>query len=265
MTENTPDSSAAASPATNEVAPKKARNTLGLVALILAVLGAILAVIPATNGFSWVILLGAFVVAIVGLTRKGQGKGTSLAALIVSFVFWLISVFVGIGVIATGVAEEIDDPPAVSQPDDAPATEEEEEDAPAEEAAGAGIGDTVTTDDGVEVTLAGIRPGVEAPNNFIVDDVRGVLVAVDMSMTNGSDEVVSISSSSVQGFVGNAEYESVAVFDTDSESWYVYEDINPGLTANFTAYFDVPEDRVLDRVTFLTAIILGDEATFTIQ
>lgn len=244
--------------------PKPTRNTVGLVALGLAIFGALLAVVPATNGFSWLILLAAFVLAIVGLTRKGQGKATSIIALVVSFLFWIVSIFVGIGVIAGGVVDSIDDEPAISQPDgpsddvDAP----EEEPAPDE---AAGVGDTVTTDSGVAVTLVSVQAGVQPPNDIIISEVRGQLVAVAISMANGSDDSVPVSTSSLIGFIGDAEYEAAGVFGTDSGEWYIFEEINPGLNVNFTAYFDIPADGALDRVTFQTSAIFGEQATFTLQ
>ncbi|WP_141629936.1 DUF4352 domain-containing protein [Salinibacterium sp. PAMC 21357] len=255
-----------AAPATPAApAAKKARNTLGMVALGLAVFGALLAVIPATNGFSWVVLLGAFIVSIVALTRKGQGKGMALIALIVSFLFWIISIFVGIAVVATAVNDAIDDAPSVSAPStsDSAEVEGEVEAAEEEEAnAVAGIGDTVTTDDGAEITLISITPGATPPNDFLISEVRGTLVAVSMSMTNGTNEAISISESSIAGFIGDAEYGASALYGTESNEWYIYEEINPGLAVNFTAYIDVPADIALDLVTFKTNIFFGDSVTF---
>ncbi|QAV69842.1 DUF4352 domain-containing protein [Salinibacterium sp. UTAS2018] len=256
--ETTPETPAAPT-APAAPAAKKARNTLGLVALGLAVFGALLAVIPATNGFSWVILLGAFIVSIVALTRKGQGKGMALVALIVSFLFWIISIFVGIAVVATAVSESIDDAPSISAPS---TSDEDTDEAPAETDAIAGVGDTVTTDDGAEITLLSVTLDATPPDDYLISEVRGTLVAVSMSMTNGTNEAISISESSVAGFIGDAEYEAAVVYGTESNEWYVYEEINPGLEANFTAYIDVPADTELDLVSFKTDLFFGDAVTF---
>ncbi|MBH0008918.1 hypothetical protein [Salinibacterium sp. SWN1162] len=263
--ETTPEMPAApetpAAPAA-AVAPaaKKARNTLGLVALGLAVLGALLAVIPATNGFSWVILLGAFIVSIVALTRKGQGKTMALIALIVSFLFWIISIFVGIAVVATAVSESLDDAPSISAPDTADADADAGTDA--EPAAAAGIGDTITTDDGVEITLLSITPNATSPDDYFASEVRGSLVAVSMSMVNGTNEAVTISGGSVNGFIGEAEYEAARIYGTESGDWYALEEINPGLTAAFTAYIDIPADATLDSVSYTTELFFGDGVMF---
>ncbi|MBH0115954.1 hypothetical protein I6E52_03755 [Salinibacterium sp. NG253] len=253
--EPTPETAAApAAPAA-----KKARNTLGMVALGLAVFGALLAIIPATNGFSWVILLGAFVVSIVALTRKGQGKTMALIALIVSFLFWIISIFVGIAVVATAVSESLDDAPSISAPDTSDAEDAEDG---ATEPAAAGIGDTITTDDGVEITLLSITPDATSPDDYFASEVRGTLVAVSMSMVNGTNEAVTISGGSVKGFIGEAEYEASRIYGTESGDWYALEDINPGLTAAFTAYIDVPADTDLDTVSYTTELFFGEGVVF---
>ncbi|WP_341954265.1 hypothetical protein [Salinibacterium sp. TMP30] len=257
MPETTPDSTPDST--TPPAAAKKARNTLGLVALGLAVLGALFAVIPATNGFSWVVLLGAFIVAIVALTRKGQGKTTALIALILSFLFWIISIFVGIAVVATAVNDSLNEAPSVSESD---ATTDEGDAAEEEAPAPAGIGDTITTDDGIEITLVSITPGATSPDEYFASEVRGTLVAVSMSMTNGTNEAVAISESAVKGFIGEAEYGASRVYGTESGDWYVYEEINPGLTVAFTAYIDVPADSGLDTVTFNTDLFFGEGVTF---
>lgn len=233
---------------------KKPRNTLGLVALGIAILGALFAVIPATNGISWVILLGAFVVSLVAVTRKGKGKAASVIALIVSILFWIISIPIGLAVIGTAVSDSINEGQSITTPDEA--TDE------VEESGAAGIGDTITNDDGVEVTLISITPDATSPDDFFTSEVRGTLVAVSMTMTNGSDEAVTITGSSVKGFIGEAEYEAARVYGTDSGDWYALEQINPGLTAAFTAYIDVPEGTDLDTVSYTTDMFFGDGLVF---
>jgi len=261
MSDNTAAPEPTTAPATPAVNSAEApgKNTVGLVALIIAGVGALFAILPPTNAISWLVLLAALIVGIVGLTRKGQKKATSVIAVVLSVVFWVVSVIVGIGLIASGVADAINSPPSASEPD--AGSESGGTDEPGETSAG--IGDSVTVD-GVTVTLSSVEVGVAPPNDFIVSEVRGELVAVTMSMNNGSDDAVAISTSSVQGFIGSAEYEAAAVFGSDSGEWYIFEEINPGLTANFVAYFDVPAGTPLEQVVFQTSIF-GGEAVFTLQ
>lgn len=59
-------------------APKKQKNTLGLVALIVAVVGFIFACIPGALIIGWVLLPIAFILAIVALVLKGKSKTFAL-------------------------------------------------------------------------------------------------------------------------------------------------------------------------------------------
>lgn len=76
------------------VAPGGPRpKTLAIIALVLAVLGLIMAFVPGANLFAGVLLLPAFIIAIVALVKKNQGgKGFSIAALIISVVGWVASI-----------------------------------------------------------------------------------------------------------------------------------------------------------------------------
>lgn len=138
------------------------------------------------------------------------------------------------------------------------ATETEPE---AEEAAAPGIGATLTSDDGVSVTLNSLEYGVAVPNDFIIDP-KGSLAAIAMDMNNGSTEKLSLSGGSVIAFVGDVEYEAAALLGPGGE-WYVYEDINAGLGTPFTAYFDLPTDAQVTSVEFRSSLFDFDPLTFT--
>ena len=81
------------------VAPAGPRpKTLAIIALVLAVVGLIVAFIPIANMFAGVLLLPAFVIAIIALVKKTQGgKGFSIAALIISVIGWIVSIVMIIG------------------------------------------------------------------------------------------------------------------------------------------------------------------------
>ena len=84
------------------MAPEPARgNVFGLIGLILAIVGAVLAVLGPLAFFAWVFTLPAVILGIVGLTRKGRKKGTSVAAVIVSSVGFLVAVVVSMVLLFT--------------------------------------------------------------------------------------------------------------------------------------------------------------------
>ena len=83
----------------------KQKNTLGLIALIVSIVGFIFACVPGALIVGWALLPIAFVLAIVGVCLSGKTKGTSIAAIIVS----IVGVVVGVVVFFTVVADAFDD------------------------------------------------------------------------------------------------------------------------------------------------------------
>lgn len=84
---------------------KKERNTVGLIALIVAIVGFIFACIPGALIVGWILLPIAFVLSIVGLVLSGKAKGTSIAAIIIS----IIGVIVGFIVFFVVVGSAFDE------------------------------------------------------------------------------------------------------------------------------------------------------------
>ncbi|GAA1824810.1 hypothetical protein GCM10009771_25250 [Nesterenkonia flava] len=117
---------------------------MGLVALILAVIGAVFACVPGALIIGWVLLPIAFVLALVSLFLKGKKRGMGIAALIISVVGTVIGVVVFLSVVANAFSdsfnqetsgsapaetreEESEDQEAASAEPDVAGTEEEEE------------------------------------------------------------------------------------------------------------------------------------------
>lgn len=75
------------------------KNTLGLIALIVGVVGFIFACVPGALIVGWVLLPIAFILGIVGLFQSGKAKRTSIAAVIVSVVGTVVGVSVFVVVV----------------------------------------------------------------------------------------------------------------------------------------------------------------------
>ncbi len=184
MTDNTP---AAPQLVEAPAASLPTKNTLSLVALILAIAGFVLGVIPATAGLAWLLLLPAAILSIVSLAKKGTKKGRATAAPIISTVGWIVAVIVALVSIVGGANQAINTPDAPSVSDGGSAPEEPVVD---EEAA---IGDTVTNDDGVAFTVASITCGIAvAGPQFLEQTANGQFCEVKFTLLNGSDAAVSI-------------------------------------------------------------------------
>jgi hypothetical protein len=74
--------------------PAKQKNTVGLIALVVGIIGFIFACIPGALIVGWVLLPIAFILGIVGLLSSGKAKGTSISAVIISIVGTVVGVSV---------------------------------------------------------------------------------------------------------------------------------------------------------------------------
>ncbi|MFC5338916.1 DUF4190 domain-containing protein [Leucobacter denitrificans] len=89
---------------------KTERKTLAIVALVLGIVGFIMACIPFVTWFAGIALLGALVLSLVALFKKNQGgKGFSIAGLALSVIGGIVSIFVGLislGLLGQSMLEE---------------------------------------------------------------------------------------------------------------------------------------------------------------
>ena len=93
---------------------KKGRNTVGIVALVMAVIGVIFACLPGALIVGWILLPISFIVGLVGLFRRGEAVWPAVTAVIVSVVGTIIGVFVFLMVVGSAVDEAISSASAVS-------------------------------------------------------------------------------------------------------------------------------------------------------
>lgn len=87
--------------------PKKARNVLGIVALVIAAVGFIFACIPGALIVGWILLPIAFILGIIALFQKDKPKWQGLTAIIVSVVGTIVGVVVFIAIAAGAVNDAI--------------------------------------------------------------------------------------------------------------------------------------------------------------
>lgn len=101
MTTTPPPYAGAPAPTSAPQAPvKKGRNTVGLIALIVAAVGFIFACIPGALIVGWVLLPIAFILGIVGLFMSGKPKWQAITAIILSIVGTIVGVIVFTVVVA---------------------------------------------------------------------------------------------------------------------------------------------------------------------
>lgn len=67
-------------------APAGRKNRLGPIALIAAVVGTVLACIPASLTVGWIVLAAALILGFAGLLQSGTTKKSSIAAIVFSII-----------------------------------------------------------------------------------------------------------------------------------------------------------------------------------
>lgn len=97
-------------------------NIAGIIGLILAVFGFILACIPVIQVIGWVVLFVAFVLGIVGLFIQSKSKVPAIAAIVASVLGGIVGTVVSLGIL--GAALGTDDPePTTTAPSTTEGTE----------------------------------------------------------------------------------------------------------------------------------------------
>jgi hypothetical protein len=182
-----------------------------------------------------------------------QKKSSKVGTVLTYIVTGLVVLVFGSAILSAGSSDE----ETSSGPAD---TSVSDSDAPVK------LGSSGVTESGVEVRAISTDSAPEIPNQFVIDsgDLKGQLVSVKFTVTNGSNEEISISSSSVSAYIQEAEYSAEAIFSENGD-WYVYESLGPGLSANIEAFFDVPAGGELTGAVFTTSIFLGEEIEFSFQ
>lgn len=82
---------------------KKARNIVGLIALVMSVIGFVFACIPGALIIGWILLPVSFILGLVGLFRRGESHWPAITAVIVAVVGTIVGVIVFLGVVSDAV------------------------------------------------------------------------------------------------------------------------------------------------------------------
>lgn len=80
-------------------AEPKARNTFGILAVILAAAGFLLAIIPIFGVIGWPLLIAAFVLGIIGVTRQNQPKTAAIVGLVLSVFAFIAAPFIALSIL----------------------------------------------------------------------------------------------------------------------------------------------------------------------
>lgn len=259
----------------------KSRNTVGMIALIIAIVGSVFAVIPGAMIIGWILLPAAFVLAIVSLLLKHQKRGQGIAALIISIVGTIIGAIVFFAVVATAVDEAFNDDVEIQSPVEGGEVEESvaDEDVTAEEDGEEGTRDnpldlgTSITESDWEVTVNSVDLNAtdavlaENPLNdnpaeghgYILASVTATYVGDDTSGDTPAGMRVEFVTSSGNSFDSTANM--VIAPDYFNRSETLYE--GASTTGNFVV--EVPTDDIENGNILLSPSMFGDGVFFKVQ
>lgn len=263
---------------TGQPSPRPEKNTLGLVALIMAVIGFIFACIPGALIVGWILLPVSFILALVSLFQAGPKK-LGIIALIVSIVGTLVGFIVFFAVVADAVDEAFSDGDTkITTPDDADSNADSGSNESDSDNAAAGtrgnplpIGSTVENDDWT-VTINSVdldaTDKVMAENQFNDEPGDGnvyILINVTATYTgddgDGETPWVSIDyvTSGGNTFAGS---DSMAVAPDQFDS---FETLYNGASTSGNMVIEVPADGVANGTLAVNPSMFGDKVFFAVK
>lgn len=170
-------------------------NVLGIVALVVAVIGFILACIPFVQVIAWIVLPIAFVLSLVALFLEGR-KWPAITGLVVSVLGGIVGAIV-FAVVTVGVLGQIADSGVIQDEIEQELEEEFGTPIPSEEATdapddgtmgGLAFGDTMEWDDGVSMSVS--EPEPFTPSDLSGGADQAVNLVFTLTITNDSSENV---------------------------------------------------------------------------
>ncbi|WP_432066535.1 DUF4190 domain-containing protein [Streptomyces sp. C10-9-1] len=232
-------------------APAQARNGLGTTALVLGIIGLLIAFVPLLFWLGGILGLLALIFGLVGLGRAKRGeatnKGVAVAGTVLAALTLVASVFMGIvTVMAVDEAvDEINKAVEASAPKEASAAAEK----PADATGGTEdkakdetltAGDSVVYDDDVTVTVS--APKAYSPSEFAIGHTAGnKAYQVTVVIENAGTEKFDSTLTTADARAGEGGVEAEQIFD-DTVGGGFEGTIAPGKKATVVYGFDAPAD-----------------------
>lgn len=235
-------------------------------ALVIAIFGFVLGVLPFAAWLAWILFIPALILAIRVLMNKQPGKTQATSAIVIVSIGWLLGMVSNNSQPrATAAASSITTPtsrPSTGAPTRPTATVTPP--APTSSAIRS-VGQAVTSRTGVSFTVTGAQCGLGAQDDMF-DTVapKGQFCKIDFVVANGSGQPQDVAAYDVYGYIGNARYQAETSLGKFGEDYYAIT-VNPGLSVNCAVFFDVPSGVSLDRVKLITSWWGGDGATVTLH
>lgn len=261
--------------------PVKQKNTLGLVALIVAIVGFIFACIPGALIVGWILLPIAFILSIVSLFMKGKGKALGITGLILSVVGTIVAGIVFLTVVGSAFDEAFSGGDVTVTSPETEDGEESEEGSADEGSSESGelstrenpfpIGTTVEQGDWTftlnRVDLDATQAILDENEFNDAPDDGMLYILANMTLTYvGTDSEGSTPWATVEYVTvdGNTipSYESMMVVPDELDA---FETLYEGASTTGNQGFAVPEASAGDGVLAVTIDMFGDKVFFAVN
>jgi hypothetical protein len=227
-------------------------NTIGKVALALAIVGFVMAVFMITAGLAWMLLIPAIGLAIAGLLVRNRRRPVAIAALIVAVIGLLVSL-VGLRL------------PSGSVPDQEVIFNNDGVNPfsqlvlPGQEVGVGGVttDGSATNADGVTVTVSGVDCH-QPMANVTGLNITGEVCAITLTVNNNGTETITVDSSNVTVDANG----SLIVADANlAEGDVLDATVLPGDTVTSLVYVNAPDGTTgVDGVS----VLVGDDPDSTV-
>ena len=125
-----------------------------------------------------------------------------------------------------------------------------------------GLGRTQETVDGIAITASAVSYDVESPSSSLIGEPLGSFATVTFSISNNSIEPHRMFVRQITGTIAGSEYGVTGLTDTGGNYLGILQSINPGLTLEVVAYFDIPAGQTLDTFSYESSQLGGSQVTF---
>jgi hypothetical protein len=128
-----------------------------------------------------------------------------------------------------------------------------------------GLGDTQETIDGIAITPLSFSYNAPTPESYLIGEPLGSYATVTFRIENQSNEPHRLSSRQATGTIGGAEYDATGLTFPDGERLGILQNINPGLSLEVIAYFDIPPGATFDTFNYESSRITGSKISFILR
>lgn len=233
------------SPAT--AVPLVPRNSFGITALVLALIGLVFGLVPLTGFLALILGMLAVLFGSLGRARARRGEATNPKMAVIAAALGIAAVALGIWgmTIVFGAVDKIGKSLSGQGGIAATGSDRLGRSAPTEAINQAAFGQSLTYEDGTIITVAAPVP-YQPSSTAAISAASARAVAMRVTVTNGTAKPLSLAGVSLQAATGDQAAEQI--FDSAKGVGMPSQTLPPGTRQTFTVAFGVPSVSTEFRV-----------------